>query len=112
MTKITFRADQATVTSEMLDVDERSIRDFNPIAPLNDDRALVYQLFESQARQLCVLFDSVKVDVRELQAAWVHTNQLKRRARHGRRRADSSRDTAHEGRLSRAELTREQDDIT
>ena len=112
MTKITFRPDQAAVASEMLDVDKCSIRGFNPIAPLNDDRALVYQVFESQARQLSVVFDSVKIDVRELHAAWVHTNQLKRRARHGRRRADSSRDTAHEGRLSRAELTGDQYHIT
>ena len=111
MTKITSGPDHAAVTAEVLEVDQRGPVDLEPVAPLDHDRAILRELFQSEVAQLRAALDPVQVDVGELHAAGVDADQLKRGACDVRFRTRALGEAAHERGLPRAKLTGEQDDI-
>src|SRR5207247_500172 len=86
MTKITLRPDQAAVAAEVIDRYLRRPVHVQPLPPLHDDRALCRELVQAEVSQLRALLHSIEVDVRQLETAWVDTDQLERGARHVRHR--------------------------
>ena len=84
MTKITLRPNEPAVAPEVLDLDQSRTRRAEPVAPLDQHRALVGQLVQAQVCQLRRGLDPVQVDVRELHPAGVDAHQLEGRAGDGR----------------------------
>src|SRR5438067_9161696 len=111
MTKITSGPDHAAVTAEVLEVDQRGPVDLEPVAPLDHDRATLRELFQPEVAQVRAALDPVEVDVGELHAAGVDTDELKRGARNVRFRTGALGEAPHERGLPRAQLAGEQDDI-
>src|SRR6266702_898725 len=109
MTKIIFGPDQAAVAAEVLDVDPCGPVHFHAVAPLNEDRSVVGELLEAEVTQLGVVLDAVQVDVGELHTARVDAHELEGGARDVGLRAGALSDSADEGGLARAKLTREED---
>ena len=95
----------------MLDRQAGRFRRFDPVAPLHDHCSLVEKLLETELAELGTGLDSVQVDVRDLDAAWVNTHKLKRRARDVRRGARPSRDATDEGRLAGPQVAFDKDQI-
>src|SRR2546428_2278184 len=84
-TKVTVGPDEATVAALVLDGDHRGVRAdclVYPIAPLDDHRSRIQQLIEAEVPQLVTFFEPVQVDVRELQATRIDTDELEGRTRH------------------------------
>src|SRR5579864_9576908 len=111
MTKIMLGPDQAAVAAQVLDLDRRSVLDFEAISPLDHDGALLGQLVQSQVGQLFWIFNSVEVDVSHLHATRIDAHQLKRRAGHPGRRPCALRHAAHERGLAGSELAAQQHDV-
>jgi len=113
-TKITFDPDAAAVAAQVFDGDQRGVRAYgsiNPIAPLDDHRSRIQQLVEAQVAKVVALFQAVQVDVSELQAAGIDSDQLEGRTGHRRGRPAASGDSAHERGLARAELSPQEDKV-
>src|SRR5437773_1615541 len=112
MTKITLRPDQAAVAAKVIDRYLRRPVHVQPLPPLHDDRALCRELVQAEVSQLRALLHSIEVDVRQLETAWVDTDQLERGARHVRHRPRPLGDAADERRLAGAQLAGQQHDIS
>src|SRR6266571_1466715 len=108
MTKIIFGPDQAAVAAKVLDVDACGSVHVHPVAPLDDDRSVVGELLEPEVTQLGVVLHAVQIDVGELHAARVDAHELEGGARDVGLRAGALSDSADEGGLARAKLTREE----
>ena len=80
MTKIMRGPDQAAVTAEVLDLDLRRPLDLDPVAPLDDDRALVGELLQAEVAKLGAGLDAVQIDVCELNPAGIYAYELEGRA--------------------------------
>jgi len=85
MTKITLGPYPAAIAAEMLDFDEGSVWNFNPVAPFDDDRPGVRELIDPNVCEFGAVFDSIEIDVSQLQPARIDAHQLERRAGHRRR---------------------------
>jgi hypothetical protein len=111
MTKITRGPDQAAVSAEMLDFNERSIGHLQTVSPLDDERTLVGQLVQAEVGELGGVLDAIQIDMRKLHTSRVDPDQLERWAGDRRFRPDASCDATHKGRLSRPKLACQQDHI-
>lgn len=103
-----MHAQAAAVSAEMLDREQRRLWRVQPVAPLDDHRALIEKVLQAEVEELGIGPEAVEVDVGELNAPWVHAHQLKGGAGDVRRRSGAPGNAADEGRLARAEVAFEQ----
>src|SRR5216684_4002105 len=76
-----------------------------------DDVSTTKITFDPDAATVAALFQAVQVDVSELQAAGIDSDQLEGRTGHRRGRPAASGDSAHERGLARAELSPQEDKV-
>jgi hypothetical protein len=111
MIKIILRPDQAAVAAKVLDLDDRCAVHLQPVAPLHDHGALVGELVEAEVAKLGAALHAIQIDVGKLQPTGIDANQLEGWACDMGFRPDPLRDTTHERRLARTELSDEENDV-
>lgn len=101
----------AAISAQVLQRKESALRGVEPIAPLDDHRALIQELVKAQIHQLGTRLEAIEVDVRELNAAGVDAHQLEGWAGDVSCRSRASGDAPDERRLARPEVAFEKQEI-